>query len=88
MRLFSNGEWSGNGGPESQQSVSSAILVNNARPSGLFDTSEACKNLVQINNWPIHPFLCITIQVSISMDSSVVEDDQIKTCKGDDTSRR
>ena len=44
MRLFSNAEWFGNGGLGLQQSVPSAIVVNNARPSGLLDTAEAsCK---------------------------------------------
>lgn len=88
MRLFSKAAWFGNGGVGSQQSVPSAIVVNNARPSGLLDTAEAsCKILIQVNFWTIHPFLISTTQLLISMDASVVEDDQIKTCKGV-TSRR
>lgn len=63
MRLFSNAEWFGNGGLGLQQSVPSAIVVNNARPSGLLDTAEAsCKILIQINFWPVQSFLISTIQ--------------------------
>jgi hypothetical protein len=40
---------SGLGGIESQQLVPSTILVNNDKPLGMFDTSEACSNLVQIS---------------------------------------